>query len=208
MAAKNQLDLASSFRPIVLCLQCVGINVRWDAQKPTNCRLIGRFYRLIWFLINVVAVLELMYGLYFVTLNDGSGCILNNLISFGTMLLQIAGTYGSLVMAIWKDGGQLAQSLRTIQDGMPINKAMLKKIRIASITSIVIVMILVRTIQAAYLGLTFPVKRQVKTFKFLYFCSYLLDNQCKFHFSLLSLRFLPRSLKRPMSVLVSNFISQ
>ena len=150
MAIKNQLDLASSFRPIVLCLQCFGIKVHWGAQKPTNCHLIGRFYRSIWLLINVLTVLELMYDLYlsYVTLNDGSRSTFNLFIISGTSIVQIAGTYGSLVMAIWKDGGQLAQSLRTIQDGMPINKAMLKKIRIASITSVVIAMILVRTIQA------------------------------------------------------------
>lgn len=62
---------------------------------------------------------------------------------YATMAVQIAGIYGSLALAAWKDGGQLAKSLRKIEARMPINKGMLKKIWIASITTVATAMIMV-----------------------------------------------------------------
>ena len=81
--------------------------------------------------------------------HDGRNSIVLG-IYFGTTAVQIAGTYGSLVLAAWKDGGQLAESLYRIEARMPISEKMLKKIRIASITSVATATILVRTIQDVF----------------------------------------------------------
>ena len=82
---------------------------------------------------------------------DGWRFKININITFGTAAVQIAGTYGSLAMAAWKDAGQLAESLRRIETRMLISKGMLKKIRIASITAVTIATILVRTVDVALL---------------------------------------------------------
>ena len=73
----------------------------------------------------------------------------NYVITFVTMAVQISGTYGSLVLAAWKDCGQLAESLRRIEARMPISKGTLKKIRISSITAAAVATILVKTIQVS-----------------------------------------------------------
>ena len=71
------------------------------------------------------------------------------MIFFAMMAVQLTGIYGFLVLATWKDDGQLVESLRRIETRMPISKGMVKKIKIASITASVVSTILVRTIEVA-----------------------------------------------------------
>ena len=148
---ENQPGFVFSFRPIVLCFKFFGFDIQWGNQQPTNYSLVNIFYRLIWLLINIVAFDYSIYRAYnTLAYGQESHGTTNFVISYATTAVQIAGTYGSLALAAWRDGGQLAESLRMIEARMPITKEMLKKIRIASITVAVGATILVRTIQVAY----------------------------------------------------------
>ena len=130
-----------------MCFRFFGFDIDWGDQQPTNCRLIKSFYRFIWLLINTASVGCMAYCVWhFMVSYNGTHHKINLQIAFGTAAVQVAGTYGSLVMAAWKDGGQLAESLRRIEARMPISKEMLKKIRIASITSATAAPILVSCI--------------------------------------------------------------
>ena len=152
MASEDRLDFVSSFKPFVQCLQCFGFDVLWGAKQPTNYRSIGCLYRFILLLINMVAYATIIYFIQEIILQKGDYRSKVNLyITFGTAAVQIAGTYGSLVLAAWKDDGQLAESFRRIETRMPVSKGMLKKIRIASITSVAAAAILVRTADPALL---------------------------------------------------------
>ena len=146
---KSELDLVSSLRPIALCLRCFGFKVNWGNQPPTKYRLISSFYRLIWLLINMVAVNYFIYRVYHVVRSGNEWrSKINFLITFGTAAVQVAGTYGSLALATWQDGGQLAKSFSRIEARMPISKGMMKKIWIASITGAIAAAIPVSIIEA------------------------------------------------------------
>ena len=67
-------------------------------------------------------------------------------ITYGTLGTHITLTYVSLVLAAWKDGGQLVESLRRIETAVPIGRELLKKIRIASIATVATATILVKKI--------------------------------------------------------------
>ena len=149
-ASESWSEFVSSFRKIVQCLQIFGFDIHWGAQQPTNCRLIRRFYRFIWLLINMVAVGYLACQVYYyLELSERLGLKINLVVEYGMATAQVAGTYGLLSLAAWKDGGQLAESLHRIEARMPIRKELLKKIRIASITAVTAPTILVMTIEAA-----------------------------------------------------------
>ena len=141
---EDQLELTSSFRPIVLCLKCFGFDVHWGGQKAANCRLINHLYSLIWLLINTVTVVFMVYRLYDISSSEKKlRWKINIGILYGTVVVQIVGICVSLTMATWQDGGKLAESLHRIEARMPINKELPKKIRIASITAVAIAVILV-----------------------------------------------------------------
>lgn len=143
--------LVSSFRPIVLCLQLLGFDIHWGGRQLTDNRLISLFYRFIWLLINLTVVGTLTEHVHnIVSSYKGSSFEINRGIISATAIVQIIATYGSLTLAAWQDGGQLAESLRRIQARMPISKGMLKKIRIVSIVASAVATILVREIQVAY----------------------------------------------------------
>ena len=143
---ENQPGFVFSFRPIVLCFKFFGFDIQWGNQQPTNCSLVNIFYRLIWLLINIVAFDYSIYRIYKTLVYGVELHVKSNfVITFATIAVQISATYGSLALAAWRDGGQLAESLRMIEARMPITKEMLKKIRIASITVAVGATILVRT---------------------------------------------------------------
>ena len=150
IASEHRPDFVSSFRPIVVCFQLFGFDVQWSTQQPANCPLIKTCYRLIWLLVNMVAV---SYCLFIVHRNvesfNGSRFQINTMIFFAMMAVQLTGIYGFLVLATWKDDGQLVESLRRIETRMPISEGMLKKIRISSITTSALSTILVRTIEVA-----------------------------------------------------------
>ena len=143
--SENQSDLVSSLRPTVLVLKFFGFNILWDGQHPTKCRLISSLYCFIWLIIHVLAWSFNTNDIHnMAQMEENSRFLLNLIILSAMAAVQIAGTYGSLVMAAWKDGGQLAESLRRIEARMPIRKEVLKKIRIVSITAAATATILVR----------------------------------------------------------------
>ena len=146
IASEHRPDFVSSFRPIVLCFKLFGFDIDWSSQQPTNCRLPGYFYRFIWLLINMSVVGYQTYVLYRVNYKIYKHGIFHILVQ-ATTIFQISGVYVSLVLAAWKDGGQLAESLRRIETRMPMSKGMLKKIRIASIASVVAATIMVKSVQ-------------------------------------------------------------
>lgn len=143
-ASENRPDFASSIRTIVLCLKFFGFAVNWGDQRPAKCRLISRLYRFMWLLTNVVAVsTSTCYAFTLMATYDGSRSMINISIITATATVQIAASYASLALAAWKDGGQLAESLRKIETRMPICKEVLKKIKIASITAVATATIMV-----------------------------------------------------------------
>ena len=150
-ASDDKPYFVSSFRPFAQCLQCFGFDIDFGDQKSVNCHLISIFYRYTWLLVNMVAVGNFMHTTYgYVTHAAELREKVNFGITYATAAVQVALTYGSLALATWKDRGQLAESLRKIEARMPISKAMVKKVRVTSITAVAVAAILVRAIQTAH----------------------------------------------------------
>ena len=129
-----------SFRPMLIAFRIFGIDLKWDEQRSSTSQQIIRLICTFWFITNTAILLD--YGVYFCTENETA----NNssfLYQFTGNIdrtvgcVETAGIYSALLMTSWKNGQQLVESFKQIQNRCSFNTKIYRKLRTLAIIGII-----------------------------------------------------------------------
>ena len=129
--------LAWSFRPLVIYLRCLGIDIQLDQDDQSKTRhLFAHLMPIVWLSIIIVCIIS-----------DGNytGTLFQMIIDWTISTTQSIGMYAAFLLASSQHGGQLAESFLTIDRLFPLNQHTYATIRSAAAFSITIVIILVQS---------------------------------------------------------------
>ena len=122
----ENFELAWGFRPIMLLLRCIGIDLNWGDDRSCHGRLFTYLNRVFWLLSGIVLVYADSYYLF---ANFGTKFIINMTIHVITFAIRGFGIYCALLFTTWKQGHGLVESFKKIEARFKISQQAVKKIR-------------------------------------------------------------------------------
>ena len=125
---EENLELAWAFRPIVLLLRYIGIDLNWGDDQSRPGRFSTYSVRLFWLLNSIVLVYADSYFLFDPN-HFGTRWEVNMIVHVITLAIRCFGIYCALLLATWKQGHGLVESFKRIETRFKINQQAVKKVR-------------------------------------------------------------------------------
>ena len=137
------------FQPMLICLRIFGIDFKWSQQRPSFTQNLIHLICLCWF----ITIALTMYGHGLDIYDNMSKPPKNKYhqvsykIKWSCLMVEIVGTYATLVFSTWKRGQQLVQYFNQIEIHSEIDKKTYHQLRR---TIIILIFLLILTVRLKF----------------------------------------------------------